>query len=954
MTETTGINYKKTLNLPKTSFPMRAGLTTNEPLSRARWERLDLYNRILTAREDATPFVFHDGPPYASGPLHVGHLLNRVLKDFVVRSRLMSEHRCAFHPGWDCHGLPIEHKVMTELVESGEVGDLNTMAEGERRMAIRRRCADYAHQYVGLQAEHMKQLMTLADFENPYLTLTPDYEAAVLEVFACLVEKGLVYRALKSVHWSIENQTALADAELEYHDREDTAVFVDFEAVDAAAVAKVFGVELDQTPSFMIWTTTPWTLPANLAIAVHERFQYTLVRIDGNVTVIATDLVEPVTKAANTESVEVLGTTSGKSLVGLTYRQPLNDRVCPIVKADYVTLVDGTGLVHTAPGHGTDDNLTAIREGLDVYCPVLGDGTYDQTVPGWLVGMSIWEANPRIVEHLREQGNLYHDHKIKHSYPHDWRGKSPVIFRATEQWFIGVDRPATDDGRSLRELARAAIETDIRFVPEWGRNRMNGMLETRPDWCLSRQRAWGLPIPAFTCPDGEVLLTPASVRAVAAVFGARGSDAWFTESAESLLAGYDAANDPDAPANVRDNGVSGLTQMFDIFDVWFESGSSWNAAMRSKGRGYPIDLYLEGSDQHRGWFQLSLLPSLGVTGQPAFRTLVTHGFTVDKHGRKMSKADGNAINLDEVLAKYGVDVCRWWVSSLPYENDVKMDITFFDLAGDTYRKVRNTLRFLLSNLADFSPQPPKAGTAAGTGAGTAPPTLDAWVLGRTASVHEQVLAAFEGYAFKKANQLLYDFCNDSLSALYCAAVKDRLYCDAPGSQRRRVTQAVMWEVAETLCRLLAPLLPHTADEAYRALLSPSGDDQTPDETTVHLQTFGAPSVVEVDAAWPKVMQLRDTVLKALEDAKAQGVENPLDAEVVLADPDGILAPFEPELADLFGVSRVQLVGEGDIVTINNLSAAPRCDRCWRRVEGCVIRDDGGMLCDRCGEVVSCQ
>ena len=943
MTESTKTNYKKTLNLPKTSFPMRAGLTTNEPHSRARWEGQDLYNRILAAREGAEPFVFHDGPPYASGPLHVGHLLNRVLKDFVVRSRLMSGRHCAFHPGWDCHGLPIEHKVMTELVESGEIDKLNNLEEGERRMAIRRRCADYAHQFVALQAEHMKRLLTLADFEHPYLTLTADYEQAVLEVFAGLVEQGLVYRALKAVHWSIDNHTALAEAELEYHDRVDTAVFVDFEAADTAAVGKVFGVELDQTPSFMIWTTTPWTLPANLAIAVGERISYALVRIDGNVTVIASDLVEGVTKAASSVSVEVLGSAAGASLVGLSYRQPLTDRTCPIVKADYVTIEDGTGLVHTAPGHGQDDNLTALREGLDVYCPVLGDGTYDDTVPHWLVGMSIWDANPLIVEHLRERGNLYFDHTITHSYPHDWRSKTPVIFRATEQWFIGVDRPTADGGPSLRALARAAIASDIEFVPEWGRKRMAGMLETRPDWCLSRQRAWGLPIPAFTCPDGAVLLTPATVRAVAAVFGARGSDAWFTESVETLLAGYDPANDPDAPASVRAGGVAGLTRMFDIFDVWFESGSSWHAAMRRPGRGFPIDLYLEGSDQHRGWFQLSLLPSLGITGKPAFRTLVTHGFTVDKDGRKMSKSVGNTIDLEDLLAEYGADVCRWWVSSLPYENDVKMDIAFFDRAGDTYRKVRNTLRFLLGNLADFTP--PSAPPV------VAPTSLHAWVRERAASLQEQVTAAYESYAFRRAHQALYDFCNETLSALYCAAVKDRLYCDRPDSDRRRVAQAVMWDLAETLCLLLAPFLPHTADEAYRVLLAPSPDEPAPPEMSVHLQRFRRPTAVDVDPDWPKVMSVRDAVLKALEEAKTRGIENRLDAEVVLADPDGTHARFEADLADLFGVSRVRLVAEGDAVTVNDLAGEPKCDRCWRRLESCSARAGAAMLCDRCADAV---
>jgi isoleucyl-tRNA synthetase len=803
---------------------------------------------------------------------------------------------------------------MTELKASGELEALRTLGEDERREAIRLKCAAYARKFQGLQADQMKRLLTLADYDNPYLTLVPGYERAVMEVFADLVEQGLVYRALKSVHWSVENETALAEAELEYHDRTDTSVYVDFEAADRDAVARVFGVELDQTPSFMIWTTTPWTLPANLAVAVHERFRYALVRVDGNVTVIASELVETVTEAGGSTSVEVLAEVHGADLVGLTYRHPLDNPtygVCPIVKADYVTLEDGTGLVHTAPGHGEEDNLTAVKEGLDVYCPVRADGTYDDTVPQWLVGMSIWDANDKVVDRLRADGNLYYAHQFSHSYPHDWRSKTPVIFRATEQWFIGVDRPTAHDGRSLRELALDECDSGVRFIPEWGRNRMRGMLETRPEWCLSRQRAWGLPIPAFQTSDGEILLTTASVRAIAAVFGQRGSDAWFTETPPQLLADYDIDGDPDVPQAVKTAGVSGLRKMYDIFDVWFESGTSWHAAMRRLDLGFPVDLYLEGSDQHRGWFQLSMLPGVGVTGKSPFRSVLTHGFTVDKEGRKMSKALGNTIEVEDLLPSYGADVCRWWVSSLAYESDVKVDTAFFDSAGETYRKIRNTLRFLLSNVG-------------GTEAGDAP-------------------AADLG----NPEPLLYHFCSDTLSAFYCAAVKDRLYCDKPDSPRRLTTRRVMHGLLEMLCRLLAPILPHTADEAYRALWS-AGET---DGRTVHLQTFVDPPEVKVDFDWPKLMQVRETVLKALEDAKQRGIDNPLDAEVVLPGTEAWLEKFEPELADVFGVSRVRRTGEGDAVAINDLRGEPRCDRCWKRLESCAVRSDGGTLCDRCADAV---
>ncbi|MHC5005099.1 MAG: class I tRNA ligase family protein, partial [Planctomycetota bacterium] len=578
---TTKRNYKHTLNLPKTPFAMRANLAANEAASQQRWAGMHLYDRIIAQRESegAEPFAFHDGPPFANGSIHAGHLLNKVLKDFVVRSRLLVGNHCRYVPGWDCHGLPIEHKVMSALVESGRMDELNRLGDDERRMAIRRECEASAEKYMAVQATQMQRLLTLADYDNLYYTMDPGYEHAVLEVFASLMERGAVYRALKPVHWSIANRTALADAELEYIDREDLSVYVDFEAADRDAVAGAFGVELDQTPSFMIWTTTPWTLPANLAIALHEGFNYALVRMDGNVTVIAASLVDRVTKAGGAQDVEVLAEAGGRSLVGLWYRHPFCERSGPIVAADYVTLDDGTGLVHTAPGHGAEDHATGLKEGLEIYCPVQGDGTFDETVPDWLAGMSIWDANEQITEHLRTSGHLYYSHRFTHSYPHDWRSKTPVIFRCTEQWFISVDEPIDDRGRSLRTLGLEAAAEEVTFYPEWGRNRLRGMLDSRPDWCISRQRSWGLPIPSFVDANGRVFMTTASVRAVADVFAEQGSDAWFTEEPSALLARYDPSTDPDAPDDVD---LAGLKKMYDIFDVWFESGSSWNAVMRER------------------------------------------------------------------------------------------------------------------------------------------------------------------------------------------------------------------------------------------------------------------------------------------------------------------------------------------------------------------------------------
>ena len=687
MTQTTP-NYKKTLHLPKTSFPMRGNLAQNEPQSVKRWDKEKLYESVQASKAEAEPFVFHDGPPYANGSLHLGHLLNKVLKDIIVRSQNMSGKRCPFTPGWDCHGLPIEHKVMTDLVHSGKIEKINALDDDTRRIAIRSACKKDAEKFVKLHTRQLQRLLTLADYDDPYLTMNPKYETAVLEVFASMVELGLVYRQLKPVHWSIANETALAEAELEYEDREDPSIFVYFDAADKEAVANVFDVTIDVTPSFLIWTTTPWTLVANMAIAVSPRFDYSLIKLGEHVTIVASALVEKVAGITDA-TVEVLGTCKGDELVGLQYNHVYCDRMCPLISGDHVTLEDGTGLVHTAPGHGTDDYIVGLANNLEIYCPVKADGVYDDTVPEFLIDLSVWDANQVVVDKLRETDHLYHMSMYTHSYPHDGRSKTPVIFRSTEQWFIAVDIEV--DGASLREKALTATANDIDFYPQSSQNRMRGMVESRPDWCLSRQRAWGLPIPAFQDADGAIVMTPSSIRAIARIFAEEGSDAWFRKEPVELLRHWDNPDKLD---------VDSFTKLYDIFDVWFESGSSWHAVMQQRGIGYPSDLYSEGGDQHRGWFQLSMLPALAITGQTPFTSVITHGFIVAKDGKKMSKSGGNALGIDELLQNYGADVCRWWVGSLSYDNDIKADITYFDVAGESYRKIRNTLRFLLGNVED--------------------------------------------------------------------------------------------------------------------------------------------------------------------------------------------------------------------------------------------------------------
>jgi isoleucyl-tRNA synthetase len=918
MTQTTP-NYKKTLNLPKTSFPMRGNLAQNEPQSVKRWEKGKLYDAIQGARQNAEPFVFHDGPPYANGSIHVGHLLNKVLKDFVVRTQLMSGKKCPYTPGWDCHGLPIEHKVMEDLVESGKIEKLKDLDDETRRIAIRRECKKYASKFVKLQTGQMKSLLTLADYDDPYLTMVPKYEASVLEVFADLVETGLVYRQLKPVHWSIANETALAEAELEYEDREDPSIFVYFDATDKDAVANAFGATLDDVPSFLIWTTTPWTLVANMAITVSPRFEYSLVRFGNHVTIVASELLEKVAGVTGVAP-EVLGTCKGDALVGLNYDHVYCDRTCPIISGDHVTLEDGTGLVHTAPGHGTDDYIVGLANNLDIYCPVKADGVYDETVPEFLSGLSVWDANEVVVNKLKETDHLYHVSMYTHSYPHDWRSKTPVIFRSTEQWFVAVDGEL-DVGTTLRAKALDATENDITFVPAWGQNRMRGMLDSRPDWCLSRQRAWGLPIPAFVQSDGTFLLTPDTVRAVAQVFAEHGSDSWFAQPPEVLLVHW------DNPDNID---LTSLEKMHDIFDVWFESGTSWHAVMQARNQGYPMDLYLEGSDQHRGWFQLSMLPALATTGQSPFKTVLTHGFMVAKDGKKMSKSGGNALNVDDLLKDFGADVCRWWVGSLAYDNDIKVDMSFFEIAAESYRKIRNTLRFLLGNIGESE------------GVEISPTSIDGWVLGELSKLETKVVGALHSYEFRIAQQALYDFCNDTLSSVYLAAVKDRLYCGGDDSPRRKQTAAAMNIVSDTLIRLLAPFMPHTADEAWRALQGDAAE-------SVHLQEFAGGEFV-LDESWNDVMSMRDQALKALEESKASGIDNPLDAGLVLP---ASLSNFDAiDLADLCGVSRVSFDGDG--VEVQDLREEPRCDRSWKRDGTVKQRSDGGMLSDRDAKAVGVE
>ena len=959
-------NYKDTLNLPKTTFDMKANLVAKEPAIQARWQGEHLYEQIRRLRTGGPRFILHDGPPYANGPIHMGTALNKVLKDVIIRIKNMTGFDAPFVPGYDCHGLPIEQKVMDEL---------GAQAAGMAPMDIRKRCAASAEKFIKVQTEQFSRLGVMGEFDNPYVTMRPGYEAAVLEVFARLVEQGVVYRQLRPVHWSIENRTALAEAELEYADRSDPSITVAL-ALEESCVAALPHAK-GQEAYLLVWTTTPWTLPANLAVAVHPEHAYAVVRAetaDGPVTVVVAEArLEAVVadiRAARKgwlKGYKVVGKLSGAELAAAkpVYYHPITEsKTCPVVLAEYVTLADGTGLVHTAPGHGIEDYGTGLKSGLEIYCPVREDGTFDDTVPEWLVGKSVWQANGEIVAHLRQVGTLVAEGTVTHSYPHDWRSKTPTIFRATEQWFVAVDRPMAREGRSLRDLAmevcrRQVADGGVEFIPAWGRNRMAGMLETRPDWCISRQRAWGLPIPVFYNGDGEALLTPKSVRAVAAVVGKRGSDAWFSLSPRELLAGYDPAGDKHLK-NAKAFAVDGLTKGGDILDVWFESGSSWFAVAMARGlvSDIPVDLYLEGSDQHRGWFQLSLLPALGVAGKSPYKTLLTHGYIVDEEGRtKMSKSLGNAMDVAEQMTRRGADILRLWLAGQYYPDDVRCGEKLIAQADDAYRKIRNTLRFCMGACGDFD--------AARHAVQPAEHSVDLWMKMQTHRLIRDVRAAYERYEFHKATRLMHEFCTVQASSVYLSAVKDRLYCEAAGSPRRRATQTVIHEMLVALVKLLAPILPHTAEEAWEHLpYRPPAEPESvhlarlPEVDSEMLRLAEEIRPVAVDLAsfsgdtlqagpawiWERLMDLRGAGLVKLEALRNGGVKNPLDAEAVFKVARGreeaarLIETYLGELEDLLGVGFARLerdaaLGEGEAVAVEVLDSRERygrCGRCWKR------------------------
>lgn len=924
------MDYRQTLNLPQTSFPMRANLAQREPDRLKAWERERAYERLIEQgqREQRELFILHDGPPYANGHIHLGHTVNKVLKDFVNRSRAMAGYLTPYVPGWDTHGLPIEQQVLKETGVNRQ-----TMSVVD----FRQKCREFALRYVDIQRDEFKRLGVWADWDNPYLTLEPKYEAEQVRVFGKMAANGHIYRGLKPVYWCPHCETALAEAEIEYDDHRSDSIFVRFEVVDGNGV-----VNADGRTYALIWTTTPWTLPANLAIAVHPHYDYVLVETSAARYVVAEGLLASIASRLGWQSHEVVRRMKGAELEGVVCRHPFIDRESPFVLAEYVTLEQGSGLVHIAPGHGLEDYQVGLEYGLEVLAPVDGTGRFTEEA-GPYAGLRVFEANARIIADMKETGALLDHATVDHSYPYCWRCHNPIIFRATEQWFASVDR--------FRDEALSAIK-DVEWIPAWGEDRITAMVRDRGDWCISRQRVWGVPLPIFYCREcGEPLITEESIEAVARLFEKEGSDGWFTHEAAEIL-----------PEGTRCAcGGSEFDKEKDTMDVWFDSGSSHAAVLRRHDMlRWPADMYLEGSDQHRGWFQSSLLTAVATTGKPPYKAVLTHGFTVDAEGRKMSKSLGNVIAPQEVMKTYGADILRLWVASADYRGDLRLSDEILGQIADAYRRIRNTARFLLGNLSDFDPARDRVPEEE-------LPELDRWALGRARRLMRRVIDAYRNYEFHTVYHAVHNFCAVDMSGFYLDVLKDRLYCEAADSKARRASQTVLQEILLLLVQAIAPILPFTADEIWEHL-----HEAVRTEPSVHFTTWPRDLSwdEELEQRWERLLTVRRVAARAIEQArndKMFGSSQEADVHIFVKDAGlyEALQPFAPDLAELFIVSKVSLhgteahvprdgvhVADKDIEVVVLRTEDEKCPRCWRFVKPKGSGEDA--LCDRCAGVMETQ
>ncbi|MDE2125412.1 MAG: isoleucine--tRNA ligase [Armatimonadetes bacterium] len=939
-----GRDYRPTLNVTLKdsepgAFPQRGNLPVREPGILRRWEETGLYRQSLDRPAPAGPFVLHDGPPYSNGNIHLGHALNKIAKDFVTRLKMMQGHCAPYVPGWDNHGMPIENAVVREFRLHGEQPD---------RVTLRRACRRYAEQWIDTQREQFKRLGVRGDWDNPYLTMSREFEATIVGVFGEFVESGYIYRGLRPTLWCAGCETALADAEIEYANHTSSSITVRFPLASDALGRLPEG----QPVYALIWTTTPWTIPANLALAVHPDVEYALAAVtlpEGSRVsyLVATPLLTAVGEAIGADLSEVTGVWKGADLAGVVFRHPLFQREAPVVTADYVTVDAGTGIVHTAPGHGKEDFDTGQRFGLDVLCPVDSAGRYTpqagevfgEPLTGLRVvaeeGEGESRANSAILRALQEAGALLSHTHFEHSYPHCWRCHMPLIFRATVQWFLSIDH----DGH--RQKCLDAIGGVTWYPPE-SENRIRSMVESRPDWCVSRQRSWGVGIPAFYCDAcDEAIVSRDAVAAVEALVRAEGSDAWYSAPPESILPAGFTCPGCGAPA-------AGLRKETDVLDVWFDSGSTNRAVLEDRARWpeltWPADLYLEGGDQHRGWFNSSLMVGVGTRAAAPYRAVITSGWTLDEEGFAMHKSAGNVVDPQDVIDRYGADVLRWWVASSDFMSDVGCGANLLQQVADSYRRIRNTFRFLVNNLADFRVEEHAVATAALE-------DPDRWILERLNEVTETALNAYNSYAFHRAYHAAHNFCAVDLSAVYLSAVKDRLYASAAHAPERRSAQTAMHRVAETLSRLLAPMLVFTTEEVWDYIHLPD----KPASVSLAMLPQAQPADTALLSDWTRLLELRDEVNRTLEAEKRDGkFSNPLEARVTIRcdhDLARVLALREAHLPALFGVSQVGVAeAAGELEVTVGAAAGIRCARCW------LVKSDVGEaapeLCRRCAEAVA--